>query len=102
MHEFGIEAFHLDGCAYGLTSQVQRPFGTPIRKPWTIASDLPAFATLRRTCPHAPAQHTKCAGADTSLTAGYTDELATAIHAVWSSHVTPATTHPMSNTSNRS
>ena len=92
MREFGIQAHHLDGCAYGLTSLAPRTMGMPIRKPWTFASDMPSFASLRRSCPHTPEQHTKCAGVDTRLTEGYTDELATAIHCAWHAHVT-ATTH---------
>jgi hypothetical protein len=62
--------------------------GCPIKKPWRIASNLPSFENIRRTCTHAPAEHTRCASADTKITEGYTDELATQIHRCFALHTT--------------
>ena len=87
MLEFGIKPYHLDGCAFGLVSQAPRSIGKPIRKPWTIASDVPAFSALCRCCTHLPEQHVRCQGSDTRLTEGYTDDLARAIHLAWQVHV---------------
>ena len=102
MREYGIQEHHLDGCAFGLVSHAPRTMGMPIRKPWTIVSYMPSFASLHRGCPHTPDQHAKCAGTDTRLTEGYTDELATAIHHAWHAHVSTPTTHTCAYTNTTS
>ena len=72
----------LDGCVYGLVSTQATTRGTPLRKPWTIAHSCDAFSGLGLTC-DGTHRHVRTQGADTSITEGYTDSLADAIHSAW-------------------
>ena len=82
LNRWSCKSYALDGCMYGLVSQAARTKGTPLRKPWTIASTCPTFHRLQRACDgshtHVPTQ-----GVDTRLTEGYTPELAEKIHDCW-------------------
>ena len=55
--------------------------GKPIRKPWTIATSMRDLNLLCRKCEHEPSEHAPCAGSDTNITEGYTDELVINLHA---------------------
>ena len=56
-------------------------YGKPIRKPWTIATSMRELNLLCRRCEHKPSEHAPCAGADTKVTEGYTDDLVINLHA---------------------
>ena len=68
LNRWSCKSYALDGCMYGQISQAARTKGSPLRKPWTIASSHT----------HVPTQ-----GTDTRLTEEYTPQLATAIHDCW-------------------
>ena len=92
LRKWGCEQHHLDGCMYGLVSQVAATSGMPLKKPWTIASNATGFRSLCRKCDHTH-EHAKIQGADTKPTEGYTDALADEIHSCWahSLHAAAAT-----------
>jgi hypothetical protein len=77
---YSLVDFDFDGCMFGLCSAAKSTLGHPIKKPWRITSNMPEFLNLRRSCTHTPSEHAPCAGADTKLSEGYTDALATSIH----------------------
>ena len=72
----------LDGCMYGLVSVQATTRGTPLKKPWTIASTCDSFSGLGLLCDGSH-RHVRTQGADTTVTEGYTDALADAVHSVW-------------------
>ena len=74
---YNLVDFDFDGCMFGLCSAA----GSPIKKPWRIASNLQQFTHLRKKCTHQPSEHARCAGVDTQASEGYTDALAKSIHA---------------------
>ena len=86
--EYSFVDFH--GCMFGLQSIAKSTKGWPIKKPWSVATDCaPLLRTLNRKClgywHHDPATgkkqaHAECAGVNTKMTEGYTDEMAKAIH----------------------
>ena len=65
---------------FGLKSHATRSMGKPIREPWTTATSAPQLHRLRRGYTHLPHEHAPCAGSDTRLTEGYTDELVHELH----------------------
>ena len=90
MENMDYRFLRIHGCRYGLRSIAKATKGMPIKKPWTIATDcLPMAKYLNRRCRttwHTDPMtgittwHAPCAGVDTKVTEGYTDELADAIH----------------------
>ena len=82
LKRWGCKQHHLDGCMYGLVSQQPATRGTPLRKPWTIASTASRFEDIGRRCDGQHA-HVRTQGRDTKLTESYTDALADGIHACW-------------------
>ena len=58
--------------------------GTPIKKPWTVATTSPSLAfrldPLSCPGPEEHPHHRQCAGKITKMTEGYTDELTDIIH----------------------
>ena len=93
LRRFALENYDFDGCMFGLASLATDTLGQPIKKPWRIASDIPGFANLRRLCTHGKTgtTHARCAGSNTKLTEGYTDELCTLIHRCFAAHTCRAT-----------
>ena len=96
VNEFGMNIVEFDGCALGLTSKE----GTPIRKPWRIATTsklmFDAFSSLK--CP-GHSSHAPCAGDETKRTESYTDEMAKLIHQAVSGEATTfSTAMPASET----
>ena len=78
--EHGLQSVHLDGCMFGLVAQHGSRSGVPIKKPWRIDTNSPALLQhVARTCDGSH-EHTPCAGSDTKLTEGYTDELVAHVH----------------------
>ena len=82
VNRWSCRTYALDGCMYGLVSRAMHTAGTPLKKPWMIATTCPTFQRLCRTCDGSHA-HTPTQGSDTRLTEGYTPQLATAIHDCW-------------------
>ena len=82
LKKWGCMHTKLDGCMFGLVSVQSATRGTPLRKPWTIASTCDEFKSIGITCDGSH-RHVRTQGADTSVTEGYTDSLADAIHSVW-------------------
>jgi hypothetical protein len=93
LRAYALENFDFDGCMFGLTSLAPDTLGQPIKKPWRIASDIPGFANLRRHCTHerSSTSHACCAGSNTLLTQGYTDDLCTLIHRCFAAHACDTT-----------
>ena len=83
LRRWGCIPYHLDGCMYGLTSQVPGTRGIPLRKPWTISSNAEEFRHVARACDGSHS-HTRIQGKDTRMTEGYTPGLADRIHYCWS------------------
>ena len=83
MVKFGLYKAKCQGCAYGLCDDD----GTPIKKPWTIATDDAHLACEieRGKCPghFAHPNHAPCSGKYTKKSEGYTDAMARAIHRGW-------------------
>ena len=77
--EYGLKIVKVDGCSFGLTDGC----GTPVRKPWSVATDDENIGeALERRCP-GHATHTPVAGKLTAGTASYPTEMAEAIHRAW-------------------
>ena len=54
--------------------------GMSIKKPWSVAINVSSMrSALHRTCDKTH-EHAPCAGKDTSMTEGYTDELVNTVH----------------------
>ena len=67
---------------YGLVSHQHATAGTPLRKPWTIASTRDEFKGLHFPCDGSH-EHVRTQGSDTQAAEEYTDSLADAIHSCW-------------------
>ena len=90
MSNMDYRFLYIHGCKYGLISIAKATKDMPIKKPWTIATDcLPMAQYLNRRCKtkwHTDdvtgvmTWHAPCAGVDTKMTEGYTDDLAVSIH----------------------
>jgi hypothetical protein len=52
-----------------------------------LRQHVPEFTNSRLSCTHQPSEHAPCAGVDTKTSEGYTDALATSIHACFALHV---------------
>ena len=76
---------HLDGCAFGLHSQIPDRTHMLLKKPWTIATNFPATfnSQCARRCTHESQEHLPTQGADTKGTESYTPLLVAAIHRAW-------------------
>ena len=90
MRQMQYRFIQLHGCMFGLCSVARATKGLPIKKPWTVATDcLELIPSLSRRCLTSDhriprtrdyVSHAPCAGVDTKLTKGYTDELAVQVH----------------------
>jgi len=78
--DLGMNKVNMHGCSAGLTSKE----GTPIKKPWTIATTSPILVKMLSTfqCPgkEVHPEHAPCAGAETKRTERYTEEMTDRIH----------------------
>ena len=81
MLRWGLKCYPVDGCMYGLVSSKRSTQGQLLKKPWTIASTIGEFSSLR-TC-DGTHRHVPVEGSDTRMTEGYTDLLVDAIHGCW-------------------
>ena len=84
---------NIHGCAYGLVSSVAT--GRPIKKPWTLATDMLSLFKIARKCDcysrkgESPPRlrrgekHAPCAGKDTKLTESYPLQLAKEFHSMF-------------------
>ena len=95
LKRYKFQSTTFNGCMYGLVSQVKATRGRPIAKPWrfdcTHPGMLAGFDRVCRPgpdglCQHSKLEHVPCAGADTRLTEGYTDEMVKIIHNNFSKH----------------
>ena len=82
LRRWGCIPYHIDGCMYGLTSQVPGTRGIPLRKPWIISSNAEEFRHVTLACDGSHG-HTRIQGSDTRMTEGYTPGLADRIHHCW-------------------
>ena len=75
---------NFNGCMVGLVSIRKKYVGQPIAKPWTISTTSPELYHALRplVCPGKTLHpfHAPCAGGDTEVTGGYTDELVRIAH----------------------
>ncbi len=79
--QHGLQSVCFDGCAFGLKSRFGSSMGQPIRKPWRVVTNCaPLLLHLNRSCV-CREDHAPCAGRDTKVTEGYTEEMAHIIHA---------------------
>ena len=84
MREFGLQVHHFDGCQFGLQSSSGKHRGSLLKKPWTIATDVPDFKVFDQyKCTHPMGSHAPVAGQDTKATESYTDSLVQLIHSCW-------------------
>ena len=81
LSKHGFVFADFDGCMYGLVATKGSNAGTPIQKPWRVAcspnSSLPSMLCRRCDRSH---DHTPCAGPNTLLTQGYTEEIVAIVH----------------------
>jgi hypothetical protein len=89
--DIGLLDVVFDGCSLGLVSHHGADAGLPIKKPWRVATDM---ATLREalrhyTCPgkQEHPRHSPCAGADTTDTGFYTNQMVDVIHKAFAQHM---------------
>ena len=82
--KFDLKLVSFDGCSVG----VKDPDGNPMRKPWTIATDVPEIyeAFVSKKC-HCAVDHVACEGSLTKGTERYTDRFAELVHEAWRKHV---------------
>ena len=74
------------GCMIGLKAQHGPNLGRPIKKPWLVYNNLPELrGHLGVVCDKSHV-HTKCQGADTKLSEGYTREFAARVHTAFASN----------------
>ena len=92
LREFDLRQHHFDGCMFDLRSVVPANMGKLLRKPWTLATDVPQFAAFSSgsyKCCHPSGAHTPVAGRDTRATEGYTDRMVLLIHDCWQQWCSP-------------
>ena len=89
LRKYQFVSSYLHGCRYGLESENRSTRGSPILKPWRIASTASAMLTdLDRKCSasgdeccitaHKP--HVPCQGRDAQVSESYTDEFVGVVH----------------------
>ena len=87
INRLGLEDVLVDGCALGVVSQHGADAGSPILKPWGIATSCQElrddFREFR--CPGHP-WHAPCAGRDTEATGFYTDPFVEVVHRAYKRH----------------
>ena len=80
MRKFELELYDFDGCMYGVTSILPKILGTPIKKPWRIATNCPIIGNAFSVKCDGSHSHTLCEGGDTKQTENYTRRLADRFH----------------------
>ena len=81
LSKHGFVNADFDGCMYGLVATKGGDAGMPIQKPWRVAcspnSSLPSLLNKRCDGSH---DHTPCAGVNTLLTQGFTQDIVNVVH----------------------
>ena len=83
LEKIGMVASDFDGCQYGLKSVRKDREHLFLRKPWTIASNIPeVFALLCKLCPGETVshRHDTCNGKNAIASQYYTPFMVTLIH----------------------
>ena len=80
MQKFGLELYDFDGCMYGIKSILPKTLGTPIKKPWRIATNCPIIGKAFSVKCDGSHSHTPCEGGDTKQTEHYSRRFADRFH----------------------
>ena len=80
MQHFNLELYDFDGCMYGIKSILPKTSGTPIRKPWRIATNCPIIGKAFSVKCDGSHSHTPCEGGDTKQTENYSRRFADRFH----------------------
>jgi len=84
LRDYDLRLHHFDGCRFNLRSIAPSKQGKLLRKPWTLASDVPQFTKFGDfTCCHPRGAHASVEGRDTRATEEYTDSMVHLIHECW-------------------
>ena len=78
---FGLKKVNFDGCAVGLKSIARATKGMPIKKPWSMATDVDEIVSRfeKLTCDGSHV-HAPCQGVDTPNSENYTEQHARELH----------------------
>ena len=79
LRKCGLQAVKVDGCAFGMVD----PEGTPVLKPWTIATNDAALAQNLACRCLGHEHHARIAGRITAGIANYPENMAKTIHHAW-------------------
>ena len=81
LSRFQLELYDFDGCMYGIKSILPKSVGTPIRKPWRIATNNPDIGdAFSKKCDGSHPRHAICEGGDTKQTENYSRKFADTFH----------------------
>ena len=80
IQKFGLQIYDFDGCMYGIKSILPGTLGTPIRKPWRIATNCPIIGEAFSVKCDGTHSHTPCEGGDTKQTENYSRRFADRFH----------------------
>jgi len=80
IQNFGLQIYDFDGCMYGIKSTLPLTKGTPIRKPWRIATNCPIIGAAFSIKCDGSHPHTPCQGGDTKQTEDYSRRFADRFH----------------------
>ena len=81
LSKFDMELYDFDGCMYGIKSILPKSLGTPIRKPWRLATNNPDIGlAFSRKCDGSHPRHAICEGGDTKQTENYSRRFADTFH----------------------
>ena len=95
LDRFGLSMYDFDGCMYGIKSILPKTRGTPIRKPWRIATNSPIIGqAFSQKCDGFHPAHAPCAGGDTRQTEGYSRRMADKFHRAFKLHCMNTNQHP--------
>ncbi len=80
IEKFDLQIYDFDGCMYGIKSILPKSQGTPIRKPWRIATNCPIIGAAFSTKCDGSHLHTPCEGGHTRQTENYSRRSADSFH----------------------
>ena len=86
VQELQLGGVVVHGCMVGLRARSGPNLGKPIKKPWRICSNLPELRSHLGVVCDKSHVHTKCQGADTRISEGYTREFAARVHNAFASN----------------